>query len=470
MSLRSILDGPIADNALRRTLELRLLETAARFLFINSIPLPFVVVGLAIVLSFWDPVATLAAWAAVSATIWIVFCTLLYRFQHDRDRAKRMKQWRIALGAALFVAASTLASVPLLFWVQHDRANNVLLYVVVAAGLTISAGQSAPSRFLSIANIAPYCIVSFLLPLLYEPFPLNFGFSALELILVGLTVMFAQTVRGLAYEMLHLREEKRALIRRLEAALHDATAARKRAETASRAKSQFLANMSHELRTPLNAVLGFSEVIRDRLFGDTDIARYSEYAANIHASGHHLLGLINDVLDLSKIEAGKLELAPERFDLAHDMGEVLYLVEPQAAHKNIRLVCNVPKELEVFADKRALRQIAVNLLANAVKFTPPGGTVTLNLRKDAKGDVALSVGDTGIGIRPEDMERVLDTFGQGRHDIAPSDEHGTGLGLAIAKSLIEAHGGRIGIESEVAEGTTVTVVLPREAQGAVQAA
>jgi len=451
-----------APAGLRETLELRLVETAARYLYVNSLPLPFVILGLSALLWHWSPLPSILFWALPTLLSWFVLAATLHRFLHDDGRLKRRREWLVRIAISLFVATCMLVSAAVFFWAPGDRMNNVLLYVYIAAGMASAAGQSAPSRTLAVANLLPYGTVFLGLSLLHEEFPFSLGFAALEFIYFGLIVMYAKAVHQLAYEMLLLREEKRALIGRLELALSDATTARKRAETASRAKSQFLANMSHELRTPLNAVLGFSEVIRDRLFGDDAITRYSEYAANIHASGSHLLGLINDVLDLSKIEAGKLELTPEHFDLAHDTGEALRFVEPQAAHKNVRLVREIPESLAVVADKRALRQITVNLLANAVKFTPEDGTVTLSLRRDPNGDVTLAVSDTGVGIRPEDMTRVLETFGQGRHDVTPPDEHGTGLGLAIVKSLIEAHGGRIGIESTLGEGTTVTVTLPQD--------
>jgi two-component system, cell cycle sensor histidine kinase PleC len=451
-------DAPVG---LRATLELRLLETAARYLYLNSLPLPFVIIGLSVILWHWYPASSLALWAAAAIVAWLVLGAVLHRFLHDEARLSRRKEWSWRIAVCLFIATCALISPAVLFWAPGDRTNNVLLYVFVAAGMASAAGQSAPSRLLAVANLLPYGAVFLGSSLIHETFPFSLGFAALEFIYFGLIVMYARAVHQLAYEMLLLREEKRSLIGRLETALSDATLARKRAETASRAKSQFLANMSHELRTPLNAVLGFSEVIRDRLFGDDAMPRYAEYAANIHASGSHLLGLINDVLDLSKIEAGKLELQPEHFDLAHDLSEALRLVEPQAARKNVELAREAPETLDVFADKRALRQIAVNLLANAVKFTPQGGHVRLSLRRESNGDVALAVSDTGVGIRPEDMARVLETFGQGRHDVTPPDEHGTGLGLAIVKSLIEAHGGRISIESTLGEGTTVTVTLPQ---------
>jgi len=454
-----------ASVALRETLQLRLLETASRYLYVNLFPLPFVIVGLCVLLWHWHPAAPLAIWGTVSLVAWSTLGTMLYSFLHDATREAHLSRWNIRIAASLFFSTCSLASVSLFFWVANDRANNVLLYVFVAAGMASAAGQSAPSRLLTAANLIPYGAIFLTLAFRHEPFPFDLGFAALICIFFGLVIMYANAVRQLALEMLLLREEKRELIDRLEAALADATAARQRAEMSSRAKSEFLANMSHELRTPLNAVLGFSEVIRDRLFGEGALARYSDYAGNIHASGTHLLGLINDVLDLSKIEAGKLELAPERYDLVEDAGGALRFVEPQAANKQIRLVRDVPDVLEVYADKRAMRQIMVNLLANAVKFTPQGGTVTLSLHKQSGSDVAIAVSDTGVGIRPEDLERVLESFGQGRHDISPTDEHGTGLGLAIAKSLIEAHGGRIAIKSEVGEGTTVTVTLPPNALG-----
>ena len=295
---------------LRETLELRLVETAARYLYVNSLPLPFVIIGLSVLLWHWCPLRSILLWAIPTLLSWFLLGATLHGFLHDEDRFRRRRQWVIRVAASLFIATCALVSAAVFFWAPGDRMNNVLLYVYIAAGMASAAGQSAPSRVLATANLLPYGATFLGLSLVHEAFPFNLGFAALEFIYFGLIVMYAKAVHQLAYEMLLLREEKRALIGRLETALSDATAARKKAETASRAKSQFLANMSHELRTPLNAVLGFSEVIRDRLFGDDAMTRYSEYAANIHASGSHLLGLINDVLDLSKIEAGKLELSP----------------------------------------------------------------------------------------------------------------------------------------------------------------
>jgi len=241
--------------------------------------------------------------------------------------------------------------------------------------------------------------------------------------------------------------------RALERARYDAV-------TANVAKSRFLANMSHELRTPLNAILGFSEVIRDRMFGTEAGARYADYASNIHASGNHLLNLINDILDLSKIEAGKVDFTDARLDLSEEARAALRLLEPQAKRKNVRLVLEMAQPLAVMADERAVRQVLVNLLSNAVKFTLSGGTVTLSVTREKDRSTLIAIKDNGIGIKPEDIHRIFENFGQGRHDIRSTDESGTGLGLPIAKGLVEAMGGRIDIESKINIGTTVTVVLP----------
>jgi two-component system cell cycle sensor histidine kinase PleC len=264
----------------------------------------------------------------------------------------------------------------------------------------------------------------------------------------------------LSDEMLRLRLEKRGLIDRLQMALAATRAAQKKTEAASRAKSEFLANMSHELRTPLNAILGFAEIIRDRLFGDAT-ERYAEYGGHIHFSGKHLLGLIGDILDLSKIEAGKRDLDETNVDLVVLAGEALRFVEQQAKHKALTLSLDAPAPVAIRADERALRQVIANLLSNAVKFTPASGSVTLRILRVAAG-VSIEVADTGVGIKPEDMERVLESFGQARHDITTTEEQGTGLGLPIVKGLVELHGGTLGLTSTPRQGTTVTVTLPPE--------
>jgi PAS domain S-box-containing protein len=231
------------------------------------------------------------------------------------------------------------------------------------------------------------------------------------------------------------------------------------AEFANRTKTDFLANMSHELRTPLNAIIGFAEVIKDEMFGPIGLTKYAEYAKDIFTSGRHLLDLINDILDLSKVEAGKLELHEEDVTLRTIVEECRTLILNRAEKAHVELITEIePRLPKLRCDERALRQILLNFLSNAVKFTPARGTVTARVRRVADG-IALSVIDTGIGMSADDIKVALSTFGQ--VDSKLSRQHqGTGLGLPISKSLVELHGGTLTVESVPNKGTTMTATFP----------
>jgi signal transduction histidine kinase len=235
-------------------------------------------------------------------------------------------------------------------------------------------------------------------------------------------------------------------------------AERRSLEIASRHKSEFLANMSHELRTPLNAVIGFSEVLGERMFGDLN-AKQLEYVQDIQSSGRHLLALINDILDLSKVEAGRMELELAPFDLRAALDASLLLVRERAARHGVRLELEVDDAVTmVVADERRFRQVMLNLLSNAVKFTPDGGRVRVSaVLRD--GVVEIAVNDTGVGIPKEDQDLIFEEFRQARGDSAGKRE-GTGLGLSLTKRLVEAHGGRLWVTSEPGLGSTFTFTLP----------
>jgi GAF domain-containing protein len=228
-------------------------------------------------------------------------------------------------------------------------------------------------------------------------------------------------------------------------------------ETASRHKSEFLANMSHELRTPLNAIIGFSDVLSQRLFGEIN-ERQAEYLGDIMESGQHLLALINDVLDLSKIEAGRMELDPAEFDLRRAIEATLALVRERAQRREIALGCHIAPEIgTIHADERKVKQVLLNLLSNALKFTPEGGQVDVRARV-AGGFAQLSVTDTGVGIAPADQEAVFEEFRQ--VGASSKKAEGTGLGLAISRKFVELHGGTIGVTSVPGRGSTFTFTLP----------
>ena len=229
-------------------------------------------------------------------------------------------------------------------------------------------------------------------------------------------------------------------------------------EAANRHKSEFLANMSHELRTPLNAIIGFSEVLQERLFGELN-EKQAEYTDDILTSGRHLLSLINEILDLSKVEAGRMELELATFDLPLAIDNARTFVRERATNHGITLDVKVDERLgDIVGDERKIKQILLNLLSNAVKFTPEGGRITINARP-INGSVEISVTDTGIGIAEEDQPKVFEEFRQVGSDNAKKVE-GTGLGLTLAKKFVELHGGRIWVESEVGKGSTFVFTLP----------
>jgi signal transduction histidine kinase len=268
----------------------------------------------------------------------------------------------------------------------------------------------------------------------------------------------AMLLAGAALFVSSLRRRER-LEAELREAVSAARAAAAQAEEANRAKSEFLANMSHELRTPLNAVIGFSALIDRQIKGPIGHEAYRGYARDISTSGEHLLGIINDILDLSKVEAGKLELHEEQIDLASVFRSAARLVEPKAKEAGLKLGIVAPRTLPLlWADETRLKQIVINLLSNAVKFTPKGGIVSLSAAQVGDG-VAVVVTDSGIGMTPEQIPVALESFRQIESSQSRKFE-GTGLGLPLAKRLAELHGGRLEVESAPGHGTKVTVRFP----------
>jgi signal transduction histidine kinase len=238
---------------------------------------------------------------------------------------------------------------------------------------------------------------------------------------------------------------------------HELEAANRELSAASQHKSEFLANMSHELRTPLNAIIGFSEVLSEKMFGELN-EKQEEYSKDIHASGQHLLSLINDILDLSKIEAGRMELELSDFHLPTALDSALTLVRERAGRRSIALHLSVDERLgQIQADERKVRQVVLNLLSNAIKFTPESGRI--GVAAVAKDElVEVSVSDTGVGIALEDQEAVFEEFRQ----VGTSDKkvEGTGLGLTLCRKFVELHGGKIWVKSELGKGSTFTFTIP----------
>jgi signal transduction histidine kinase len=271
----------------------------------------------------------------------------------------------------------------------------------------------------------------------------------LECIVIALVVFFFIGGIGLWISLIHYHR------------IAEREAARERAETANQAKSSFLATMSHELRTPLNAIIGFSEMMLREVLGEFRHKHYREYTTNIHSSGSHLLRIINDILDLSKAEAGKLELHEEVFDLSETVRSVDALttdsIRAAGLNEQVRFPSNLPL---LRADELKTKQVLLNLISNAVKFTGPGGVIELSCRVDQRG-LSVTIADNGTGIAPEHLDRVLEPFEQA--DSSLSRQHqGTGLGLPLVKAIMESHGGTLTLQSARGIGTQVTITFPPE--------
>ncbi len=364
---------------------------------------------------------------------------------------------RTAMTAGLLAAWVAMG---LLFWVPGNIVNHMFLVLVLACSLATSASILAAHPASVASTIVLHGGVLLARPLIAgDPMDLTLAGLCLTLIvLMGaqVGVIFSMAERARALEL-----ERHRIVDDLRRAKLNSERDRATATEAGRAKTVFLANMSHELRTPMNAILGFSEVIKSKALG-ASIDKYTQYAEIIHESGQHLLDLISDMLDLARIEGGRLTLEETTFSLNALMREIVGQHQDKAQQSQIALETVLPPSLpRLEADRRAIGNIVANLLSNALKFTAPGGRITVSTGRTPEGGLVFAVEDTGIGIAPEDQLHVFERFGRARHDITVADQ-GTGLGLAIVKGFAEAHDGEVALESAPGVGTRVSVRLPPE--------
>jgi signal transduction histidine kinase len=409
-------------------------------------------------LGFAGDFLTLAALRAVTLAIAILFFAVI---RLDRRAATFM--WAV-LGveagfAVLFctlvaqipyrVSVNTILAIALVLAYQLFVPNRAVY--AVASGIAATLGYIATTALWTPAETLDIVAIAIVMSVLN---------------IIGAATLFRlHRLHRQSFALLDLERRANERLERQSSKLAKLAArlarARDEANHANRAKSEFLAHMSHELRTPLNAINGFSEIIKDEMFGPV-APRYRDYAADIHRSGMHLTALINDVLDLSKIEAGKLEIDETTIEPAAIVESCLRLVHDRAHKASLRLQTDLPRELPLLrADERLLKQMLLNLLTNAVKFTPEGGRVTVAAGGAADGGLVFAVRDTGIGIAAEDIPRALEPYGQ----VATARDRnpeGTGLGLPLVKKMIELHGGRLALDSTPGIGTTVALSFPKE--------
>jgi len=449
----------LGQNNNSQRFQYELLLMFARNELTASLSIPLFAIILAISISFWVPVTKIALWLGSIFITKAVILMLCRRFTNLPRQNVDLKKWRMKLTVAELFYGIAWAGIALISYTTTDQAAHIFIFASFIAVISIRMMFASTVMPLVLAGTLPITIaivIKFIM--LQSPF-----YFALAAMAVGIHVYLMFLMSGLnstVYTMLEYRADKDILIGRLEEARAFSEDARKRAEEANLAKSRFLATMSHELRTPLNAILGFSEVMKSEAFGPLENPTYKEYALDIHDSGNHLLNLINEILDLSRIEAERYELHESTVKLAHIADDCKHLISMRARTKDIELELIEEDFLSsIWVDERAIRQVVLNLLSNAIKFTPPKGKVTMTVGQTSEGGQFVAVRDTGPGIPEDEIDKVLKPFGQGSLAYETA-EGGTGLGLPICQKLVAIHGGSFSLKSELRQGTVVRFEIP----------
>jgi len=427
---------------------------------LSASPIILLLIGTIGVLSgLWTGALTSSVWTGGALIIHLVIIHTCRQFLRQAS-AGNFRLWRtrfILLDLFFGVAWTFILIQPI---GMDEQASTFMLFVM----LLVVAISSMLASSLPVAVLALTLPVTIAIALDFaiKSTLHDYILAVMALTAEGYFSLLAHRLYSTTLATLEARAEKDALIGELEQSKSISDEARRRAEAANIAKSRFLAQMSHELRTPLNAILGFSEVMKAEIFGPHGVPAYKDYAGDIHSSGVHLLNLINEILDLSRIEAGRYELNEEAVSLNRVVEDCHHLLKLRASNRGITIHEVFEPDLpRLWADERAVRQICLNLLSNAIKFTPQGGEIWLKVGWTASGGQYMSVKDTGPGIPEEEIPIVLASFGQGSNSIK-SAEQGAGLGLPIAKNLIDLHGGTFSLKSKLRIGTEVIVTFPPE--------
>ena len=399
------------------------------------------------------------SWGAILAAS-MVSEIILHRTTLPGDAIVRATHRARTLSLITLVQTAAWVSLALWAWRPEDTVSNMFGVLVIACTMGAISMRFAPHAAAVAGPLALLSAVMVVMESLRGVTELMALFQ-LALVYTALMIFQAYSVHQRFNRTWALECDRELLVERLRTAKAESDQAHRDALAASKAKSEFLANMSHELRTPLNAIIGFSDIVRTRAFGDA-AERYTEYGGFINQSGHHLLGLIGDILDLAKIESGRKKLIYEPIDVLSLMRDEVQRASERGAEKPVQVAAKLPHSLPLMrADVHAVRQILIHLLSNAVKYTPAHGSVEASVALNREREIELYVSDNGIGIPAADQAHLFDRFGQTNPEVTTA-HRGSGLGLPIVKGLVEMHGGRVRLRSTLGEGTTVTVIFPAE--------
>ena len=454
--MRARLTSESSDNAFSGDL-LAVYATTRKTSEIIAVAIAITIAGMSTLWIAWQEALL---WCVIVIAAVVCASIVARRFLKRDDFAVDDRRWHRRFVAIEGLQGIAWSSIVIPFLHANGANADTFVFIILILIGAMSAVTAATIPRAVIAAVIPPMIATLAIALHSAD---NGTKLPLTLFACGTQVFFLLLAKRL-YEtslgQITFRAQKDELIAELEQAKAVSDEARYRAEEANLAKSRFLATMSHELRTPLNAILGFSEVMKGELFGAHAVPSYKEYASDIHASGQHLLALINEILDLSRVEAGRYELREDAVSLAGIIADCRHLLSLRARKREIVINEAVEPQLpRVWADERALRQVVLNLLTNAIKFTPNSGQVFIKIGWTGAGGQYFSIRDTGPGIPENEIALVMSSFGRGT--LAQKNaEEGSGLGLPIVKGLVELHGGHFTLRSKVREGTEVIVVLP----------
>ncbi len=462
-SQRAIFDARqklTSTTGTRTSYDYELLREYATSRISSALAMPALLIILGAFASFWVPLYVAISWTGlvIGANFGVVLvCRRFVRIEQKKFVASN---WTTSFVAAETIYGISWATLALFNLASGGPELQVVVFSMMLIGVAANALTSRTFPIATLMSTLP-ATLTVSINLVVTGSTLSIALAAIAVGAQFFFLYLSRQTQNIELASFALQSEKDALILDLEEARQTSDQARNEAEQANIAKSRFLATMSHELRTPLNAIIGFSEVLKSELLGTHSIPQYKEYAGDIHSSGQHLLNLINELLDLSRIEAGKYDLNEEIVSLPNIADDCLRMMQIRAKSKGLELLEEIEEDLpKIWGDERSIRQVILNLLTNAIKFTPQGGQITLTIAQSADGGQLVSVKDNGPGIPEDEIATVLSSFGQGSL-AQKTAEQGAGLGLPIVQKIMDLHQGRFDLFSKLRFGTEAIATFPR---------